>query len=81
MTLKEGNRQPEKENREGESESQSWMKKSSWKRLNQAGAKLEKTLKTSLEDLENLSSVGAKLRKLEISKKCQGIYLDWMKLK
>ena len=42
----------------------------------QARAKLEKSAKTSLEDSENSSSVGAKLPKLEISK-FQGTFLDW----
>ena len=35
-------------------------------------------MKTSLEDSENSSSVGAKLPKLEISK-FQGTFLDWMR--
>lgn len=42
----------------------------------QARAKLEKSVKTSLEDSENSNSVGAKLPKLEISK-FQGTFLDW----
>ena len=42
----------------------------------QACAKLEKSVKTSLEDSENSNSVGAKLPKLEISK-FQGTFLDW----
>ena len=42
----------------------------------QARAKLEKSLKTSLGDSENSSSIGAKLPKLEISK-FQGTFLDW----
>lgn len=42
----------------------------------QERAKLEKSVKTSLEDSENSNSVGAKLPKLEISK-FQGTFLDW----
>ena len=42
----------------------------------QARAKLEKSLKTSLENSENSSSIGVKLPKLEISK-FQGTFLDW----
>ena len=42
----------------------------------QAHAKLEKSLKTSLGDSENSSSIGAKLPKLEISK-FQRTFLDW----
>ena len=42
----------------------------------QARAKLEKSAKTSIEDSENSSSVGAKLSKLEISK-FQGTFLEW----
>lgn len=42
----------------------------------QARAKLEKSVKTSLEDSENSNSVGTKLPKLEISK-FQGTFLDW----
>ena len=41
----------------------------------QARAKLEKSVKTSLEGSENSSSIGAKLPKLEISK-FQGTFLD-----
>ena len=44
----------------------------------EARAKLEKTVKTSSEDTENLSSLGAKLPKLEISK-FQGTFLDWIR--
>ena len=42
----------------------------------QARAKVEKSVKTSLEDSENSNSVGAKLPKLEISR-FQGTFLDW----
>ena len=42
----------------------------------QSCAKLEKSMKMSLEDSENSNSVGAKLPKLEISK-FQGTFLDW----
>ena len=41
----------------------------------QARAKLEKSVRTFLEDSENSSSIGAKLPKLEISK-FQGTFLD-----
>ena len=44
----------------------------------QARAKLEKSVKTSLEDSDNSSSSGAKLPKLEISK-FQGTFLDWIR--
>ena len=40
--------------------------------------KLEKKVKTSSGDTENLSSLGAKLPKLEISK-FQGTFLDWIR--
>ena len=46
----------------------------------QARAKLEKSMKTSLEDSENSSNAGAKLQKLEISK-FQGTFLDWMRFR
>ena len=42
----------------------------------QARAKLEKSAKTSFEDSENSSNIGAKQPKLEISK-FQGTFLDW----
>jgi len=42
----------------------------------QARAKLEKSVKTSFEDSENLCNIGAILPKLEISK-FQGTFLDW----
>ena len=44
----------------------------------QARAKLEKSVKTSLEDSDNSSGIGAKLPKLEISK-FQGTFLDWIR--
>ena len=43
-----------------------------------ARAKLEKSVKTSLDDSDNSSSIGAKLPKLEISK-FQGTFLDWIR--
>lgn len=48
------------------------------KAKHEARASLEKTAKASTEESGNLSSVGAKLPKLEITK-FQGTFLDWMR--
>ena len=74
-----GIRSIEEEKREEETRKRNLEEKIQLEKAkHEARASLEKTAKASTEESGNLSSVGAKLPKLEITK-FQGTFLDWMR--